>query len=157
MWPPWARLSQLEDSLRAVFSEVRPDVVVTFGPDGGYGHPDHRLVSAVVTQLVQAGAEGAPGTLLYVALRSDRMPEGPPLGFFPLLGTDPAYLRVRVPYEAADLEATQRAFACYTSQFPAPALQLGPGQVHQQAWRGEIALRPWAGGLGGDDVFALHR
>jgi N-acetyl-1-D-myo-inositol-2-amino-2-deoxy-alpha-D-glucopyranoside deacetylase len=29
------------DSLLAVLREVRPDVVVTYGPDGGYGHPDH--------------------------------------------------------------------------------------------------------------------
>jgi N-acetyl-1-D-myo-inositol-2-amino-2-deoxy-alpha-D-glucopyranoside deacetylase len=27
--------------LLEIFDEVRPDVVVTYGPDGGYGHPDH--------------------------------------------------------------------------------------------------------------------
>ena len=27
----------------------RPDVVITFGPDGGYGHPDHIAISAVTT------------------------------------------------------------------------------------------------------------
>ncbi|HEY7594934.1 MAG TPA: N-acetyl-1-D-myo-inositol-2-amino-2-deoxy-alpha-D-glucopyranoside deacetylase [Actinophytocola sp.] len=27
--------------LAAVLDEVRPQVVVTYGPDGGYGHPDH--------------------------------------------------------------------------------------------------------------------
>jgi N-acetyl-1-D-myo-inositol-2-amino-2-deoxy-alpha-D-glucopyranoside deacetylase len=29
------------DQLVAVLDEVRPQVVVTYGPDGGYGHPDH--------------------------------------------------------------------------------------------------------------------
>ena len=28
-------------ALREVLAEVRPQVVVTYGPDGGYGHPDH--------------------------------------------------------------------------------------------------------------------
>ncbi|HET8845246.1 MAG TPA: PIG-L family deacetylase [Ktedonobacteraceae bacterium] len=28
---------------------VRPDVVVTFGPDGGYGHPDHIAISQLTT------------------------------------------------------------------------------------------------------------
>lgn len=28
-------------TLAAVLDEVRPQVVVTYGPDGGYGHPDH--------------------------------------------------------------------------------------------------------------------
>jgi hypothetical protein len=35
-------------------------------PDGGYGHPDHRLVGAVVTQNVQEG-EGTD-RLYYAAL-----------------------------------------------------------------------------------------
>jgi N-acetyl-1-D-myo-inositol-2-amino-2-deoxy-alpha-D-glucopyranoside deacetylase len=29
------------DELAAVLDEVRPQVVVSYGPDGGYGHPDH--------------------------------------------------------------------------------------------------------------------
>jgi N-acetyl-1-D-myo-inositol-2-amino-2-deoxy-alpha-D-glucopyranoside deacetylase len=29
------------DALASVIAEVRPQVVVTYGPDGGYGHPDH--------------------------------------------------------------------------------------------------------------------
>ncbi|TCO58573.1 N-acetyl-1-D-myo-inositol-2-amino-2-deoxy-alpha-D-glucopyranoside deacetylase [Actinocrispum wychmicini] len=29
------------DALLAVLRDVKPDVVVTYGPDGGYGHPDH--------------------------------------------------------------------------------------------------------------------
>jgi LmbE family N-acetylglucosaminyl deacetylase len=33
----------------AVIDEVRPDTIVTFGPDGMTGHPDHRAVSAWVT------------------------------------------------------------------------------------------------------------
>lgn len=29
------------DALAALMDQVRPQVVVTYGPDGGYGHPDH--------------------------------------------------------------------------------------------------------------------
>lgn len=29
------------DALLAVLEELRPQVVVSYGPDGGYGHPDH--------------------------------------------------------------------------------------------------------------------
>ena len=29
------------DALAAVLAEVAPQVVITYGPDGGYGHPDH--------------------------------------------------------------------------------------------------------------------
>jgi LmbE family N-acetylglucosaminyl deacetylase len=44
---PW------EDGVAAVeraIREVRPDTIVTFGPEGMTGHPDHRTVSAWVTE-----------------------------------------------------------------------------------------------------------
>lgn len=34
-------LADQVDALTAVLEEVAPQVVVTYGPDGGYGHPDH--------------------------------------------------------------------------------------------------------------------
>ena len=34
-------LSEQADALAEVIAEVGPQVVVTYGPDGGYGHPDH--------------------------------------------------------------------------------------------------------------------
>ena len=29
------------DELAAIFADLRPHLVLTYGPDGGYGHPDH--------------------------------------------------------------------------------------------------------------------
>jgi LmbE family N-acetylglucosaminyl deacetylase len=39
----------LTDALGAIIDSFAPDVVITFGPDGGYGHPDHVAISAAVT------------------------------------------------------------------------------------------------------------
>jgi LmbE family N-acetylglucosaminyl deacetylase len=36
---------------------VRPDVIVTFGPDGAYGHPDHIAISQFTTAAVVAAAD----------------------------------------------------------------------------------------------------
>ncbi len=36
---------------------IRPDVVVTFGPDGGYGHPDHIAISQFATAGVVCAAD----------------------------------------------------------------------------------------------------
>lgn len=38
---------------------VRPDVVVTFGPDGAYGHPDHVAISQFTTAAIVAAADAA--------------------------------------------------------------------------------------------------
>jgi len=40
----------------------RPDVVVTFGPDGAYGHPDHIAISQFTTAAVMAAADAAFGS-----------------------------------------------------------------------------------------------
>jgi len=41
------------------FRRIRPDVVVTFGPEGAYGHPDHIAVSQFTTAAIVAAADPA--------------------------------------------------------------------------------------------------
>jgi LmbE family N-acetylglucosaminyl deacetylase len=36
---------------------VRPDVVITFGPDGAYGHPDHIAISQFTTAAIAAAGD----------------------------------------------------------------------------------------------------
>jgi len=40
---------QLEDSLTKLFAELKPDVVITFGPDGLTGHHDHIAVCSATS------------------------------------------------------------------------------------------------------------
>lgn len=49
--------------------DFQPDVVVTFGPDGGYGHPDHIAISVATTRACQlvAGEDGWVPQLYYSA------------------------------------------------------------------------------------------
>lgn len=39
--------------------KFRPDVVVTFGPDGAYGHPDHIAISQFTTAAIVAAADAS--------------------------------------------------------------------------------------------------
>jgi N-acetyl-1-D-myo-inositol-2-amino-2-deoxy-alpha-D-glucopyranoside deacetylase len=49
-------------ALVAVIRDLRPHVVVTYDPKGGYGHPDHIRAHEVTTAAVAAaGATGHPG------------------------------------------------------------------------------------------------
>jgi LmbE family N-acetylglucosaminyl deacetylase len=58
------------DRLCELIAEVRPQTVVTFGPDGITGHPDHQAVSRWTTAAFELAAE-PDARLLYSAV-SDR-------------------------------------------------------------------------------------
>lgn len=45
------------DQLADVIAELRPHVVVTYDPDGGYGHPDHIQAHRITTAAVAAVAD----------------------------------------------------------------------------------------------------
>ena len=58
--PPGEAIARIAGHLR----RVRPQVVVTFGPDGSYGHPDHIAISQFTTAAVVCAADpgfAAPG------------------------------------------------------------------------------------------------
>lgn len=50
-----------------IIAEVRPDTVLTFGPDGMTGHADHRTVCAWTTAAVRRSDPASPPRLLYAA------------------------------------------------------------------------------------------
>ncbi|HEU0191374.1 MAG TPA: N-acetyl-1-D-myo-inositol-2-amino-2-deoxy-alpha-D-glucopyranoside deacetylase [Mycobacterium sp.] len=51
------------DALVAIICELRPHVVVTYDPRGGYGHPDHIHTHTVTAAAIEAAAQGGhPGT-----------------------------------------------------------------------------------------------
>lgn len=47
---------------------IRPDVIITFGPDGGYGHPDHIAISQLtMAAVVEAAGEHRVAKLYFMA------------------------------------------------------------------------------------------
>jgi LmbE family N-acetylglucosaminyl deacetylase len=52
----------------AIFEEVGPDSVFTFGPDGMTDHPDHKAVCAWTTEAFEKAAK--PGAKLYYATQT---------------------------------------------------------------------------------------
>ena len=67
----WTDAVALETDIRETVERVRPDVVVTFGEDGLYWHPDHITVHARTTAVV-AGMRDAPA-LYYVTMPPGRI------------------------------------------------------------------------------------
>lgn len=131
-----------ETILTLIAAEIgfdKPDFVVTWGPDGGYGHGDHRMVSAFVTQIVQAMPPETRPKLLFPALVHAPLPEL--LRSQGWVTTSPDLAAKRVAYTDADLAAASAAAQCHKTQFDeATRAALVPG-FHAAVWKGEIAFR----------------
>ena len=69
---PWIDAAALEADIHHAVERLRPDVIVTFGPDGLYWHPDHISVYERTTAVVAAMGAGAPA-LYYVTMPPGQM------------------------------------------------------------------------------------
>ena len=145
-------LGKLRDALVAIVDSLGPAALITFGPEGGTGHPDHRLVGDVVTQIVQADSRYTTLELLYASLPTERLRTAPPAQ--PTVsGMAQALLTVRVPFDERDLAAGREAFACHRSQY-APAEMDAVNRYLAHAWDGTVWLRPWTGEIRDPRLFA---
>jgi LmbE family N-acetylglucosaminyl deacetylase len=148
------RLFQVTARVQAELQRLRPDALITWGPDGGTGHPDHRLVSSIVTQLVRAGAPGAPDRLFYASIPVEGFRAmNPARGEPPFLVPTAKHFSVRVPFAAADLEASRRSMACHKTQFSDEIVQR-VSEAMSGAFKGELPLDPLIPTAATNDLFA---
>lgn len=64
---PWVDAASLEADIRQAIGRLRPDVVITFGEDGLYWHPDHIAIHQRTTAAVAALGDDGPA-LYYVTM-----------------------------------------------------------------------------------------
>ncbi len=113
----------VEDDILCWLLDVRPDVLITWGPDGGYGHPDHIASGErCIAALARAGA--AMPTRVYRFVITDRWVS-------PLRSLAPEWdltsiaqtwrddqLGALVTLDDDELEKKYRAMRVHRSQFP---------------------------------------
>jgi len=144
-------LRLLHQAIARLLEEIQPDVILTWGPDGGYGHPDHRMVSNVVTEVYQRGMENLAGSLYYAATPTEGFANLPAASTFVgqwlsrgLHPTAKRYLPVRIAYADENLEAAHTSYKCHMSQYTEEEIdEIFALLRHVQA--GTVYLRPWFG------------
>ncbi len=62
--------SEIANRIVNIMREVQPEVVITFGPDGISGHPDHKAISKATTVAFEMSTEAGngPRKLYYVTI-----------------------------------------------------------------------------------------
>ncbi|WP_297007149.1 N-acetyl-1-D-myo-inositol-2-amino-2-deoxy-alpha-D-glucopyranoside deacetylase [uncultured Corynebacterium sp.] len=148
-------------TLRADIARLRPHVVVTYGPDGGYGHPDHIRAHEVTHAAVAAQADAGAWTPariwwcvtetenLDAGLAALRAAGGPPVGWrWPgdgeLASVPASSVDARVVGTAADLDAKRAAMVAHATQ-----LWVADGNA------GDVIDTPRTGAHGGPVPFCL--
>jgi LmbE family N-acetylglucosaminyl deacetylase len=147
-----------------VLRTARPEVVVTFGPDGGTGHADHIVVSRATTEAFhrvreEPGAEGAFLRLLYGSLpqsgldelyarwRSRGVEVDPDAPFMPRAVPD-GEIAVSVDTTAV---ARAKYEALMTHETQAPEIQAIADPDHDLVFSAESFVRAWPPRVTGAD------
>ncbi len=151
--PKGKNIQIVADKIADLISQLHPDVVITWGPEGGYGHPDHRLVSAAATQVVQASKISPQ--LLYVGFSNDlanllNKSDNPWRAHW--YATDPYFLTVRISFTKPDQLAYHKALECHKSQFTPEEMQKFERDL-DNGWNGNVMFRPWFGLPSSKDLF----
>ena len=144
----WDNIFSLDDKIDSLFTKYQPDVVITWGQDGGYGHPDHRMVGNIVTEVFQREASEKMQQLLYVGFLKEAMDSAPKLNtdqanWFRehLKTTQKQFLTYRIPFEKEDLILSREAFGCCKSQYIPEVMDELFVLIEQS--KGYVYFRPW--------------
>ncbi len=135
---PESPARQLIGRIDQAIDRTKPQTIITWGPDGGYGHGDHRMMSDATAQVLQSMGDNRPD-LMFTAFPSEdpaALPE-----FEQWATTHPSLVTDKIAYEPRDLAATRNALDCYESQFAPPARAGLADLLHNMVWRGSIHFR----------------
>ncbi len=100
------------DDLHEIMGEIEPDIIITFGPDGGSNHLDHRILSVSTTQVVLSKKWGKKPSLFYSGIPVSEADE---LWRYRAVHED--FLTVREKFTDEDIEVAAESARCHASQF----------------------------------------
>lgn len=166
-----ADLDDCTSALVALVRAHRPQVLVTYDENGGYGHPDHIRAHQITVAAFHAAADPTahpdcgppwrvqrvyaavvPHSVLHTA--AEHLATSPPHGVNPFAG---ATIGQPLPFGVPDDQVDVRVDA--TEHLPAKiaAMRAHRSQMHPEGWFFALATRP--GSLMGDEYYTLlhHR
>ena len=134
---------------------LRPEVVLTFGPDGGYGHPDHIAISQFTTAAIVAAADAEPvSKLYYIAWPAStwdayqaaiRAPSTAVDGVERSATAWPDWALTTVIDASAVWESVWRAISCHDSQLAAYETLRGLApEAHRSLWSRQSFYRAFS-------------
>lgn len=111
----YAEVTELKERMNEKIEELKPDVILTFGPDGDTGHPDHRMVGLLTTEILLRENWIDTIDLYYFAWTKEqtkKFPEEWGLGW-----SHPNVLHTAITFGEEDEESAFVSLRCHQSQY----------------------------------------
>ena len=130
--------------LKEIINQVKPSVIITFGAEGITGHPDHRAIGNLATEIVQMwpaeGVDGySPQKLYYVSYPQSKFSKTVPPFPGPLGNVGDRFITTIVDSRDGLSGAAQAEF-CYKSQHT-PEIMAGINHMMERVFEGRMYLR----------------
>lgn len=106
--------AMLKERLPEAIRKVNPDIIITFGPGGDTGHPDHRLVGAITTEILLRDKMIDELELYYFSWTKTQAEK---YGFWNLNYLDESMMDTRISFDQENEEAAIRSIRCHKSQY----------------------------------------
>lgn len=136
----------LREKIDSTLQLYNPDVIITWGPEGGYGHFDHRTVHNVVTELWQSG-KLPQSKLYYAAMPTDVMDKVLSTGqlknwmYRYWKPVDRKFATTRIVITREDQQKAIEALYCHWSQFDKDNME--QNRLWMLSTKDTIFLRPF--------------
>lgn len=110
----YEQVPELKKRLLAEILRLQPDKIITFGPDGDTGHPDHRMVGNLVTEvLLQQGLTDQIDLYFFGWQKA----QAEKYSWWELSYVHDSGLDTEIAFSEADEQKANASIRCYVSQF----------------------------------------
>jgi N-acetylglucosamine malate deacetylase 2 len=104
----------LKEGLLAAIQDIKPDLIITFGPDGDTGHPDHRLLGAICTELLLREGLTQQIDLFYFGWTKKQAEKYPWWGINYM---ESSVFDTEIQFSQQDEDKAMNSIRCYKSQY----------------------------------------
>jgi len=110
----FGQFAYMDDELAVIIDSLRPELILTFDPQGNAGHPDHKLTVEAITQLFSFGMLDYLPELYYFSYSKNQADKH--AGWNINYATE-RFHGTRISFSAEDAERYYAAIRCYRSQY----------------------------------------
>lgn len=109
---------EMREEIKAIIEKIKPDLIITFGPDGDTGHSDHRNISNLITEIILREAWVEKFPLYFLAWKKEQSDQLGGLGY---MADD--YINVAITFTDEEEQVNWKALKCHWSQYPENEMQ----------------------------------